>query len=861
MSKINNKSLKKSENKENEKILDLKEYQISANNSDYTLKVEIDNKYIHFSLYEINKIFNYIFRNKFELSQIISKLNLVQTKYTSLSKIIKFIDKAYSKNKIFIEQNSENEMSLIFEVPVDYEVGKYSLKLKKRNLEDKELLPILIEQINRLNNNNIIVKNKFNEIEKQINSISRKNTINRASEGSDINEEINIIKQQLNDINMKLTGGKTYNTFPKTRNNFDKISAIKSSISKNAENDYNNTYKSQKRKKNELFDEKEDDKYIYEKDKNKNIYSNERYYNNNEEESDEEKHLKDNKKILNKNKSNEKIKNGSKDEYRETKKSLRKSQKESNDLKKSKNYRDNDDYKEDKKDESESDKDKDNSSNNDIRNSKKIMLRSQQPNKRENSNNKKEKIYILPKSPDNSLVKDINLKHGKQFINNNPILNNNKNDNLNQSKENNNSKLSHSKENNIKNNNNNNLSDENKENKNSKIINQSGNTQIENGIIKPNKITYIQKNKNEIEDYENKTKYLYHSSPIKFKYKMDICSNNTSCGWNDMFEIYISYRDNKEYLASPDNNNFNINIISLINNKLETSLEGHNNRVRAIRYFINEYKNNNNENENDINNDSKIIYEYLISADDNHIIIVWDLLNNYEIRQKVDTNYEDDIYSCLIFFNNEDINQNYIISSTYSTSNDIQNSATKIYSLETGKYLFHIKESNYDNIYYLLLWLNKENNTYYLIQFSYKKIIINSLDPKNNEPYAKLVNEPENEHYSGFIYSKNNTEYLCTSCYNGFIHVWDLYSKKIVNVIDTKCILCHIIQWSEQYVIVADFENKTFIIVNLDKKEIYNDISVKHTMEVKCVKKFLHPKYGECLLTAGRDKTIKLWKI
>ena len=157
------------------------------------------------------------------------------------------------------------------------------------------------------------------------------------------------------------------------------------------------------------------------------------------------------------------------------------------------------------------------------------------------------------------------------------------------------------------------------------------------------------------------------------------------------------------------------------------------------------------------------------------------------------------------------------------------------------------------------MWYNRKGNKYYLIKFFYKKIIINKFHPKESEPYATLVNEPENEHYSGFIFSKKDTELLCSSCYNGFIHVWDLYSKKIVNVIDTKCILCHIIPWSEKYVIVADFENKTFIIINLDKKEIYNDITVEHTMEVKCVKKLLHPKFGECLLTSGRDNAIKLW--
>ena len=830
MSVLKNRSIKKSLNKENEKILEAKEYQISSSDSDFSLKVEIDNKYIYFSVYESNKIFNYVYRNNYELSKIIAQLNLVQAKYTSLPKVLRFIDKAYSKNKITIEQEYENEISLNFEIPVDYEEDKFSLKLKKKKLEDKELLPILVEQINRLNNNNKIVKNKFNEIEKQINSISRKNTGKISSGGSDINEEINIIKQQLNDINMKLTGAKT--TTNKTRNNHnDRFSANKFTISKNTENDlYNNTYKTLKRKKSETFEEEEDDKFIFEKNKNKKYKNNERYSNNNEEEEVSDKNDNNRKR---KKASKEKNKNGSIDDNKDIKKSIKKSRRDSNEIKKSKRY-----------------------INYNINNENDNEIKSNSQ-KLKKSKLRSGPIYAKEKNNINNLNNndkednnDISSSNNKNYNNEKKYVYN-KNNNIN-----NETKLSENTNKfNQSSKNNNDLKNGNVDKTNSIIIN---NKNIENGNINPYKINYVKKNKKEIEDYSNKINYVYNSSPIKFKYKTDVCKTNTSCGWNDMFEVYISYKNNKEYLASPDNNNFNINIISLKDNKVEKSLEGHKNRVRTIRYFINE--NTNNENNDEIN-ENRIIYEYLISADDNHIVIVWDLINDYEIKQTIDTNYEDDIYSCLIFFNNENISQSYIITSSYSTSNDIQNSATKIYSLETGKYVFHIKESNFDNIYYLLLWYNKKNNINYLIQFSYKNIIINNLDPRNNEPYAKLINEPENEHYSGFIYNKDDTELLCTSCYNGFIHIWDLYSKKIVKVIDTKCILCHIIQWSNKFVIAADFGNKSFIIVDIDKKKIYNEINPEHTMEVKCVKKFLHPKYGECLLTAGRDNSIKLWKL
>ena len=129
-----------------------------------------------------------------------------------------------------------------------------------------------------------------------------------------------------------------------------------------------------------------------------------------------------------------------------------------------------------------------------------------------------------------------------------------------------------------------------------------------------------------------------------------------------MFEIFISYKDNKEYLVSPNNNNYNIDIFRLIDNQQIQSLKGHNKKIRAIRYFIN------NKNKN----------EYLISGDDDKRVIIWDITNNYNIKYNIDTKYGHNIYSCLLIFpkNNED---NYIITSTFNKSDDMDKSATKIY--------------------------------------------------------------------------------------------------------------------------------------------------------------------------------------
>ena len=766
----------KEKDKKKEKLNETRTYDISSDEGDYSLKVEVDHKYLRFIAHEINDTYKNIFKNKYELHQLIKKLNLVNSKYTSFSKLFKFMDTAYEKDKISIEQKTDNDLYINFEVPVDFEEERYSLHLKKKKLDDSEMLPILMEQINRLNNNNTIVRNKFIEIERQINSISRKSSAKQGSAKTNINQELYIIKKQLNDINGKLNiNNNKYNTGSIRK----KSHMLKSSINTKPLNNFNNNLNisNKKKYKSIQLDNKNRDNFMFYKNiMNNKKYNNQRYEikneinDNNEDEKEESSEV-----YINNNKIEDKRNNSNK------KRTLkRNTQININEIKRSSRY---------------------------IKN---------------NEEEKYEEKNIEPKFRNTNRIKIMNEQEG--MINN--IENSEMNNNINSSERTN-------------------------------LIKDDDQSEFSENNIKINRrrITYINKNQSELEEYNNKTKVAYTSIPIKLKYKMDITTKNTSCGWNDMFEVYISYLDNKDYLASPNYTKFNIDIYLLEENKKEASLKGHKNNIRTIRYFF--HKNNNILEKKENEEKNVLVQEYLISADDDKIVIVWDLLNNYEIKHLIDTNYDDDIYSCALFFN-QNIEKNYIITSTYCTSSDITNS-TKLYSLDTGEFAYYIKESNFDNIYYLLIWLNPKNNQYYIIQFSYKKILINNLSKGNDEIYAKLSHEPENEHYSGYIYSKDKTDFLVSTCYNGFVYVWDLFAKNIVNIIDTKIILCHVIQWSEKYAIAADYENKSFVIIDLDEKNVFNGSKNAHKLEVKCVKKIVHSTFGECLITAGRDNAIKLW--
>ena len=345
-------------------------------------------------------------------------------------------------------------------------------------------------------------------------------------------------------------------------------------------------------------------------------------------------------------------------------------------------------------------------------------------------------------------------------------------------------------------------------------------------------------------EFIRKINYKFEKDPQDLKFRQNINDTNASYGWNDIFEVYISRKDNKEYLVSPNNNNYKLDVISLLENKITVSLKGHNNHIRTIRYFI-----------NNINSE-----EYLISADNDIIVIIWEITYNFNIKFKINTNYSDNIYSCLLLF--DLINENsYIVTSSYAQLDDNEKSATKLYSLENGQLIKYISHTNKNAIYYLLSWYNKNNNKYYIIQFSFKAILINSVI--DDELYCELVQEPEDNHLSGFIYNlDDNTDYLCSSSYNGYINLWDLFNKSIYKVINTnECVLSNIIPWNNQYIIVADYDNNSFKIIDIEKGKIVKDISGQHSDKVPCVKKIYHPLYGESLLTAGQDNTIKLWSI
>ena len=250
-------------------------------------------------------------------------------------------------------------------------------------------------------------------------------------------------------------------------------------------------------------------------------------------------------------------------------------------------------------------------------------------------------------------------------------------------------------------------------------------------------------NNKENKNYESKINYKFRKNP-NFKYKLDITKSNDPFGCNDIFEVFISYKDNKEYIISFNYKTFNLEQYELLSNKKIRTLKAHDNKITTVRYFIN----NNNYN------------EYLVSADSKAIVIIWDITNDFNIKNKIKLvihHYNNYINSSLLLFTHYEDKKNFFILKSLEHY-------INIYSFDDAKFFYRITNIN-TKIYYFLSWYNKKNNKYYIISLGEKRIILNDLD--RIEQKVEFVKYPEDSHLYGFIYNKDNNDYLSCSSTNG----------------------------------------------------------------------------------------------
>ena len=332
-------------------------------------------------------------------------------------------------------------------------------------------------------------------------------------------------------------------------------------------------------------------------------------------------------------------------------------------------------------------------------------------------------------------------------------------------------------------------------------------------------------------------------STPNFRYKDTLINDNYDDYFiNDSFEVYYSYQYYNEIMIVSPNKDNEIRIKRLKDKKIIKILKGHSSHVCHVRHFFN----------------PKTQIDYLLSIDDDKVLNIWDLSNNYNTKQSLKLNYNN-IYSALLVF---DTQNDYIITSTYNKEN-LAEDFTKIFSLENARFIRNIPDTSINKTYYLLEWHNPNDSQIYIIDFCVGKILINKLSEE--EKYAELKSNVNFEsaltYYRGCILGENNDQ-LCALSEGGYIHIWDLIRLNLIHTMTiNKGMLNTLLKWSDRYIIVSDKNSNSFYIIDVITQKINSKIN-KHTKDfIKSFKKIIHPHFGDCLITCSHSNYIQLWTL
>ena len=171
-----------------------KEYLINTKYANYKLLIIINyqKETIELKINENSFMPKYIYSNIYNFKEMKSLLKLGDI-YNN-DQIVYFFDDAYSKNKIYINDEDFNIKLIIKLSKENNESNESILILNKKDLDINEKFEMIINEINCIKNNNIaLIDKKFEEIFERLNNIE-----------SSMNEKIKDNKENLNSLNKEI---------------------------------------------------------------------------------------------------------------------------------------------------------------------------------------------------------------------------------------------------------------------------------------------------------------------------------------------------------------------------------------------------------------------------------------------------------------------------------------------------------------------------------------------------------------------------------------------------------------------------------------------------------------------------------
>ena len=325
---------------------------------------------------------------------------------------------------------------------------------------------------------------------------------------------------------------------------------------------------------------------------------------------------------------------------------------------------------------------------------------------------------------------------------------------------------------------------------------------------------------------------IVEDEKIKFEFKKDITSNApTYCSATQMFCAFKSLKgDSLSAWVTKDNT---IELYDLEKDALIKSVkDAHTKDIHSCRHFI------------DIKNNQDL----LITCSYDKSIRVWDIEKLEKPLIDIQNAHSNGFIFTSCILSHEKMPENYIISGADDES-------IKIFDF-TGKFLDkNVKVSDYVNL--LDVYYYKREKKFCIINANSHDIRIYNFD--DLKIYKTYIEKNSSSHSHVIIYEdeKEDKVHLIDSDMKGFIHIWDFDTEECLKTIFLQTIINGICFWNEQY-IACTGRDKKIKIVDIKEAKIVRLIT-GHEKETISVQKVNIPKYGDCLVSHGKDGLLKVW--
>ena len=306
--------------------------------------------------------------------------------------------------------------------------------------------------------------------------------------------------------------------------------------------------------------------------------------------------------------------------------------------------------------------------------------------------------------------------------------------------------------------------------------------------------------------------------------------------WLDHNFCIFNSIDNILYLIYM-NNNYSIIFFNILNNQKINEIKNKENLlIISFKHYLDKF------NKKDL----------IISVAITNKIKVWNIKNCECIYYFKKIN-ENGFLLSACFLNYK--NQNYIITTNYNYKSISE--PIKIFDLNGNK-IKEIKDSK-DNIFFIETFYDKQLYETFIITGNQGNV--KSYNYNKNTVYHKYYDNDRKSHYSIIIYNYDKIIKMVESSFDGNIRIWNFHSGELlikINVCNKG--LNGICLWNNEYLFVG-CEDKTIKLINLNKSLIIKNLN-GHKKSIINIKKIIHPKYGECLISQASDSdNIKLWII